>query len=113
MLMRPAERGFSIVVEYLLENNANPNIVDHVRKNYLVHSILLLFTVHVPSPVYITPNQVMRLIILYIYYSLYVLCSTVITNTIRRLGQNCKHFISYKQAYSFIKMKTGREELYS
>ena len=33
MLMRPAERGFSIVVEYLLENNADPNIEDHVRKN--------------------------------------------------------------------------------
>ena len=46
MLMRPAERGFSIVVEYLLENNANPNIVNHVSK-ITWYSILLLFTVHV------------------------------------------------------------------
>jgi len=33
VLMRPAQRGFSIVVEYLLDNNADPNIEDHVRKN--------------------------------------------------------------------------------
>ena len=54
--MKPAERGFSIVVEYLLENNANPNIVDHVRKNYLgildsvVHSACTVTCIHHPQP---------------------------------------------------------------
>jgi len=29
--MKPAEKGFSMIVEYLLENNADPNITDQVR----------------------------------------------------------------------------------
>ena len=29
--MKPAEKGFSMIVEYLLENNADPNIADQVR----------------------------------------------------------------------------------
>ena len=71
MLMRPAERGFSIVVEYLLENNANPNIVDHVRKNYLVYSILLLFTVYVIAVTCIHhPKSADEA-----YYTLFSICS--------------------------------------
>ena len=31
VLMMPAARGFSIVVECLLQHNADPNIVNHVR----------------------------------------------------------------------------------
>ena len=102
MLMRPAERGFSIVVEYLLGNNANPNIVDHVRTNYLALDSVVVHCACHSRHLHTSADEA---------YSAYVLCSTVITNTIRRLDQNCNHFISYKQAYSFIKMKTGREEL--
>ena len=29
--MKPAEKGFSVIVQYLLENNADPNIADEVR----------------------------------------------------------------------------------
>ena len=29
-LMKPSEKGFSIVVEHLLENGANPNLADQV-----------------------------------------------------------------------------------
>jgi len=34
-IMKPAEKGFSMIVKYLLENNADPNIADQV--NYFTH----------------------------------------------------------------------------
>ena len=45
--MRPAEKGFSIVVEYLLENNADPNIEDHVRKTYLLLDVYCTYVIAV------------------------------------------------------------------
>ena len=40
MLLIPAQKGFSMVTQYLLENGANPNLTDRVCV-YCVHDVTL------------------------------------------------------------------------
>ena len=35
VLMKPSEKGYSIVVEHLLENGANPNLADLVSNMHI------------------------------------------------------------------------------
>ena len=59
MLLTPAQKGFSMVTQYMLENNANPNIANEVQLSplYIVqacmHAIMCLYRAeNMPLKVY-------------------------------------------------------------